>query len=583
MTARLAHVACSFAALSGAARAADAPAPKPDDPIIIIGERTTGALGDIRAATQLDENAIAAYGADTVGELLGALATGPDPSGEGPYILINGEPASGIEDIADLPAEAASKIQLLSRNAAGLLGQRPTRRVINVVIKPNHRQLTLNAKGGLATAGEVRKGEGEINLLRLTEGNRRSLVLRVSDRDSLLEADRDIIAAPLANSYDSLGNPISVTDLGRFRTLLPGSFIVSANGNITQRLGRNLLSLTLRGDHQESDARIGPATAEFNLPASSPFSPFAGDVTVAQIIGGPLTQASNSTSLTGAAVLNGPIGSWRYSVNANLTRRSSLSRSQQGYDLAAIQARIDAGSVNPFLAPDPSLLGDRRVDRARGMATNGGVQASLNGSPFKLPAGAARLSLRLEERFNRAHSSSSGLVGERRLRRNEALGAANTFLPLITSKAIGSIGLELSGALHHVTASGWLHDYGYGLTWDPSSRLSIRAAINREQIAPPSNALTDPLIRIDNVRTYDFIRQETVFVTYLTGGNPGLGIERRRTTSIGATWQPFDAADLSINVDYQGFRGRDAFAALPPVNADVQAAFPDRFQRDLSG
>ncbi|MEO7815419.1 MAG: hypothetical protein ABIR87_08225, partial [Sphingomicrobium sp.] len=42
-------------------------------------------------------------------------------------------------------------------------------------------------------------------------------------------------------------------------------------------------------------------------------------------------------------------------------------------------------------------------------------------------------------------------------------------------------------------------------------------------------------------------------------------------------------ADLSINVDYQGFRGRDAFAALPPVNADVQAAFPDRFQRDLSG
>lgn len=601
------------------------------DPIIVYGERDPNSpVTGIRADSQLDENGIAAYGADTVGDLLGALAADPDPTGEGPFILINGQPASGLDDITDLPTEAVSRIQLLSRNAASALGQRPTRRVINVVIKPDHRQITLNSKGRLATAGDGRQADGEINLLKLAGGNRRSLVLRATGQEQLLESDRGIVSAAGSAEFDPAGNILSFpfgggeidpllsalagqmvtiagvpaglanpdlldfagtanqansSDLGRFRSLLPNSVGASANANFTQKFGRTLLSLTLRGEHQESSSRTGPATASLRVPASSPFSPFGQDVTLATIFGDPQKQRAHSDGLTGAAVLNGPWGPWRYSVNANLSHRTSETRSDRGFDLAPLQAAIDSGAANPFVAPDSTLLGPELVERARGRATNGGIQSTLNGPLFRLPAGMARASLRLEWRFNRAHSTSTGSFGElsRRLRRDEALGAVNLQLPLLSSKAIGDVGGELSGALHHVTASGWLLDHGYALNWQPNERLSIRGAVNIERIAPPPTALTDPIITLDNVRTFDFIRQETVFVRYITGGNPDLGVERRRTLSLGGSWRPFRKLDLDLTADLRSVRGRGAFAALPPVNADVQAAFPDRFQRDSEG
>jgi hypothetical protein len=581
------HLGWLLASLNGAlmpvgsaAFAADAAAPpsESEEAIIVYGERNMGAIAGLRADSQLDENGIAAYGADTVGELLGALAV-DDVTAEGPYILINGQPASGIDEVSDLPTEAVSRIQLLSRNAAGAFGQRPTRRVINVVIKPDHRQLTLNAKGRLATAGEGRQGEGEANWLRLDNGNRRSLVLRATGQDRLLESDRDIRSAePMP--FDPSGR-----ELGRYRSLLPSTSGYSANGNITQKFGLHTVSVTLKGEHQDSASRTGAGIADLHLPASSPFSTFATDVTLPTVIADPLRQRGQSSAVTSALVANGPLGGWRYSFNANLARRWSDTRSDRGFDLAAFQAAIDAGLASPFLAPDPALLGALRIDRSKGDFTNAGAQAMLNGSPFKLPAGAARLALRLEWRLNRAHSTTDTSAGplSRRLDRQESLAAANLQLPLFTSKSIGDLGAELSGALHHATASGWLHDTGYGLNWQPDRRISIRAVINNEQIAPPSTALTDPIVILENVRVFDFIRQETVFVRYLTGGNPDLGIERRRTASIGVSWNPFDKEDLNLTADYRNVRSRGAFASLPPVNADVQAAFPDRFQRDLSG
>jgi hypothetical protein len=74
-----------------------------------------------------------------------------------------------------------------------------------------------------------------------------------------------------------------------------------------------------------------------------------------------------------------------------------------------------------------------------------------------------------------------------------------------------------------------------------------------------------------------------VLVTYVTGGNRDLGVERRRRIALGGSWQPPIGANLTLSVDYTQTVARGGFAALPPVNADVEAAFPDRFQRDLAG
>jgi iron complex outermembrane receptor protein len=199
-------------------------------------------------------------------------------------VLVNGQPSNGINEISDLPTEAVSRVQLLPRQAAGQLGQNPTRRVVNIVIKPDLRQVTANGTAGLATAGKGFSAEGELSLLSLAGGNRRSLVLKAKHADPLYEGDRDILGDGSILPFDLVGNivpyptgaaeidpalsalagrPVSVagvpagntaptlaafaaragdanvSDLGRYRTLLPRQRSYSANANLTQQLWAN--------------------------------------------------------------------------------------------------------------------------------------------------------------------------------------------------------------------------------------------------------------------------------------------------------------------------------------------------------
>lgn len=498
-----------------------------DDPIIVVGQRNSAGL---RADSEIDANAIETYGVDTVGDLLREIARETDPGGDGPVILINGQPASGIDEVADLPTEAVAKVQTLSRDAAATLGQRPTRRVINVVIRPDHRQLTLGATGRLATEGQGRQAEGTVNQLRLEKGNRRSLALRVTATDRLDEADRDIVSAP-----DELA-------ANRFKSLVPGAFAASANGNITNKIGPSSVSLNLRGERRESDSRLGGLASD---PAR------------------PLLQESESTSLSAAAIANGPLGQWRYSVNGNV-----------GWRLA----QTDSDRTDPLL---PTTM---VRDRARTRSLNAGLVGTLTGSPFTLPAGKASAAVRLEWRGLRATSTrdSPTAVARRQFRRTDLAGQVTLQLPLFADSPIGDLGAELSGALRHVTPSGRSHDLGVALNWRPNDRITLRASIDREQSAPSSALVTDPIVTIDNVRIYDFVRQETVLVSYITGGNRDLSVERRRLIALGATWRPIKA-NLNLTLDYSNLIERGGSAALPPVTAEAEAAFPDRFQRDITG
>ena len=158
--------------------------------IVVFGERQRDVFAGIVADTELNENDIAAYGFNTVGELIEQVGMETDGSTEGPVILINGQPSNGLTDVSDLPSEAVSKIQVLPRGAGTRVGQSASRRVINVVIKPNLQQVTGNANSRLTTRGDALAVDGEANLLRLSEGNRMSLVLRAPRRSSARKRTR---------------------------------------------------------------------------------------------------------------------------------------------------------------------------------------------------------------------------------------------------------------------------------------------------------------------------------------------------------------------------------------------------------
>jgi hypothetical protein len=322
------------------------------------------------------------------------------------------------------------------------------------------------------------------------------------------------------------------------------------------------------------------------VPASSPFTPFSQDVGIARYLGAPLRQTSDPMTVNFSANLSTQLGRWWAALSTTVNWRRSTTVSERRIDTAALQAAVDAGTLNPFAPLPAELLDQILVDRARSRGFTGTVQLQASGTAFKLPAGNATMSLRGELRQNRQRSRTVGTTNfSSRLTRQDELAFASLQLPLLggsNPQAFG-MGADLSGSARDVSAVGTLFDHGYGINWRKGNRFTLRIGMNHQRVAPQPEALINPVVTIDDFRTYDFIRQETVLVRYITGGNPDLDVERRRTANIGGTIRPLATLDLTFNADYRRTIGHDAVSPLPAVSEDVQAAFPDRYRRDADG
>ncbi len=606
------------------------PSRDPSD-IVVFGRHADGALAGVTAQDELDRNQIDAYGLDTIGQLVEQIGSELQPGEDGPIVLINGYQSTGINDISDLPVEAATKVQILPKAVAGRLGYAPTRRVINVMIKPNLVQVTPRAKASLATRGDAFQAEAELNLLRLSGGNRRSLVVRAIRTDPLLESQRDLISDTAAVPYALPGNVIgsggpgseidpalsalagtsvataavprgmarpaladfaktagsvNPTDLGTYRTLVSGNDTITVNASASQRLsGLTSIFVNAKFEYSSTEALRGQSQAMLVLPPRGTFSPFTRPVSLAYLIGDPLRSSQDVRSLDLAQVLNTRIGKFGLSARVNYAHRVIEVAGDRGYDLAALQAGIDAGLLNPFTDLAGGNLGPMRTDRTRAVTDTVNVQLSTDGTLLMLPAGPLLLSAALRARLDRSASErlDSGIAA-RRFNRDEIGARGNLSIPLFADDERASrITADLTGELHKHSGSGALRDYAFTLTADFGRALNLSAAFAEEEVAPPVGSVNDPFVVSENFRAYDFVRQETVLVRSISGGNPDLPIQRKRSFSVQANWRPIAGKDLVIGVDYSHLSNRDVFAALPPVSASVQLAFADRFVRDASG
>jgi hypothetical protein len=603
--------------------------PQTADDIIIYASRQ-GVLPGVAPENELNEQDIAAYGADTVGDLLDQVGGAADSSGEGPVILINGRETSGLNTVNDLPTEAIRKIQVLPQRVAGRLGERPTRRVINVVLKDNHRQATGNVEGTLATAGAGRSYKAEINLLRLKNGNRDSLVFRAERADPLFESDRGIVSDPLTTPYDINGNifagtflgaeidpalsalagqrvtvaPVpagntaptlgalaangnrpNFTDIRDFRTLAVGKRSFSVNGNITRQWGKTALSLNARAEWSSTDAESGLAGVSLLLPAGSPFSPFTRTVRVARYVGDALRQRGHNANLEFGGDFTTPIGGWNLRVAGNWQHLAATTDGQAAFDPALLQAAVSAGTVNPFGALPSDLTVPRR-NFSRSRSDNASLRATLSGRVLRLPAGPMRAAVTATLRTDRLNGSwvFLSVPNVTRYAQNEAALSANLQTPLLGDRSpIGNLELDLNGAIRKLNRIGAIEDFGAGLAWQPVRSLNLRGSFDVQRQAPSAQTLSDPQIVYENYRIFDFVTGQTVQVRYITGGNPNLPVARRKIWSIGGTYLPFSNANLILSTEYSSRRTTNLQSTLPPANAQVQAAFPNRFVRDANG
>jgi hypothetical protein len=87
----------------------------------------------------MDEEDIAAYGVNSISDLLDAISpqtgTGRGRGATMPVILVNGQRITSFRELRDYPPEAIRRIEILPEEVALRFGYSPDQRVVNFILK----------------------------------------------------------------------------------------------------------------------------------------------------------------------------------------------------------------------------------------------------------------------------------------------------------------------------------------------------------------------------------------------------------------------------------------------------------------
>ncbi len=561
--------------------------------VVTAARAPLGAVpGPIPPEIQLGPREIRALGASTVTELLEALAP-QISSGRGrggrPVILLNGARISSFDEVRDLPPEAIIRVDILPEEVALQYGYRADQRVVNFVLRPRFRAITAEAAVRAPTQGGRESFEGDLDLLRIQRQSRLQLDLERTRSAPLLESERDI-AGNLVGPTPEAG-----VDPQDFRTLLGRSDGLSLNG-LYARPFENGVSATVNGrlELTETEAQLGLPTARLSVPVGSAFNPTPAPLDTFRYAGGlnPLERRSEQLQGHLGVSVNGARAGWRWSFTGNADRTESKTLTDAGVDSASLQARLNAGdpALNPFGQIPADLLVWRAADLARSTVTSADASLLVNGALLELPAGAVNTAFTVaaETRQFESLSDRAGVVRTADLSRDIGRVQGSLDVPIASRRnevlaGLGDLSINFNLAGEQLSDFGMLKTVGAGLNWSPIEPLRIIASVTEDDGAPTIQQLGDPEIATPLVRVFDFRTGQTVEVTRLSGGNPFLAAETRRTFKLGVNLRPWRERNLTVRADYIRERAEDVIASFPTATTEIEAAFPERFVRDAAG
>jgi outer membrane cobalamin receptor len=506
------------------------------DEIVVTAPRLAGQLDtDIKAEAELDEAAIASYGVSNVAELLDALApqtrSGRGRGGGRPIILVNGRRIGGFGEVRNLPPEAIAKVEVFPEEVALQYGYSADERVVNFVLKPNFRQVAVEAEGGLPTQGGRFQGEIEPSFLMIGDNGRLNLNAGWEHRSMLLESERDLV-------YD---DPAQAAEAPA-RSLLSASDEYRIDATIQRSLNKLTdASVNVRLDQTDTRSLLGPGI---------------GGVT------DPLERDSRSRNLTTTASVNGMLGDWRWSVSGNYADA----------DQRTFTDRI-SGARDRFDSSQQSFGGNANLS---GTVTEGWA------GPIRLSATGSYSGLRFDSRSER-----SGAITTTELSRDLPGVFGSLTVPLLDPEYeignIGRVSLTLSGQYQDPSDFAALKSWGANLNWGVTDNLSLIASFNQDEAAPGIQQLGAAPLVTPAVTYYDFATGQTVQITTTTGGNPFLLAEQRRDLKLGLNWSPPMVEGLNFSINYNRNKSFDTANSFPLLTPEIEAAFPDRVTRDANG
>ncbi len=501
--------------------------------ILVKAELPRGSImSDVRPESTLSTADILSTGAVTVADLINVLAQrldgGRSRSDGGPVVLLNGKRVTNFAEIANIPTEAIERTEIFSEEVALQYGYDAEKKVLNIVTFENFAATVDSLYAALATEGGYASLNNNFQYVRITGDTRFIFDANFRSSGNLLESERDV---------EQLGG---VTGQGQFRSLLASSKRYSLNGAVSRPLpGAKILTLSASFSSELNDALVGRSAA------------------------GVLRRHYVGRIGRVAASLGGSSGKWIWTANA-------------AFDLGENSTLTDSSS---------SVR-----DQSRSSRRNFSADLKMYGPVMQLPAGPLTLSLRggVEVSELTSRSSSGGVVLFGATSRDRGSVQASIVLPILDRKPVGlawpgQLSLNLNVEFARLSDLGGLRTFGYGLSWSPTDALAIVASTSVQRGAPTLEELRAPLLATPNFSTYDFARGEAVDVVRLTGGNANLSKDNRRIVSVSAIVAPFSGADFKLRAAFVDVRLDNPIFGISASTDLMQAAFPDRYQRDAAG
>ncbi|MEZ0244673.1 MAG: TonB-dependent receptor, partial [Sphingomonas sp.] len=587
-----------------------APAPPQDDAdIVVTGELRGAVQGDIKPEITLGPADVRAYGVSSVAELVTELGpqtrSGRGRDGGQPVILLNGRRISSFAELRDIPVEAIERTDILPEEAALKLGYRADQRVVNIVLRQRFRAITIEATGGMPTAGGMANARMSVDVLRISRKGRVNLDVQYNGSSGLLESEREVLptTTPLFDFRGNItapggsgeidpalsalaGSPVTIagvpasassgaptlgsfansarntSDVGSYRTLVAPNQQLSINGVWSPNISRTVSgSFNARLDVNDRQALLGAPGLTLTLPSGNPYSPFSRNVQLSRYVDGQLPLRRSTTSRTAhmGFTFNGDAKPWRWSLTGNYDRVTSNSITDTGFDVSGMQSRLNANdaSFNPFAPLSLTALGIKPADLSQSTSSVASLDALINGPVAKLPAGDISVALRVSGRTTDFDSSSfrSGISRSGSAARDIASSQLNIDLPIANRNrggltAIGNFSLNANIEVEELSDFGTLVTTGYGAVWSPIPEVRLIASVTDEEGAPSAQQLGDPVVVTPTARVFDYVRGETVEITSITGGNPGLGSDSRHVFKLGANISPIKDSPLNFNAEY---------------------------------
>ena len=507
-----------------------------DEEIIVKGKAPRGSVvGDIPPLNVLKSRDVKATGATSLDELLDAIA--PDIGlalGSGsarPLVLLNGRRVSSYRELRDIPIEAISRVDILPEEVALKYGYPPDQKVVNVVLQNRFGETVGQVAANTASHDGFTGGSGDATKILLSPNQRTTLNLHAGTSDILRGAQRSLVE----QQYESVGT-------GATGLLIPPELGIRGTGTINRDLAGNT-EATLNIEAGHSNGHLLSGLSE-QLPAQ-------------------LRRHTLDNSLHVGGSLIGDLNQWHWNLTGN-------------GDLDRIKTRTtDLGQV---FAP-----GNAETTRAAA-----GIDGTINGPLFAAPGGSADVTLRTAASEEHLDIDEEHLipVPVDGTRRGTATGAISVDIPISHAKhafsALGNLTLNGNAEVNQLSDFGTLTRFGGGANWSPLFGLDFVGSWNREEQAPSVRQIGDPFVETPGTRMFDFDNGVVNRVAVVTGGNPDLKTDRRRTLDLGVQWRPFGSSQVRLRAEYAHVdieRPISNIAVFP----EIESAFPERFVRDAGG